>query len=541
MQQVKLSWKRHELIFVTVSGLILLCSYLYNISLLSAKDISLSYGNAFSSNHVPFSLYKNVILPDLLPWLFVYLAYLCVNLFLLPRLVETRQLKLAKNPPEPIAAATSGGSNTRSMSARLLWTVSALAVIIIILGLVFDIATYFHHEWQFHYPGFSIFFNENNPNSQFNIGEGFGHATLLVLAYSLYLSIRELTVRFIQGSRQNVYNALISNRVTAFIAQFCCLLIALWAFRIVVDPRTFVAMVLFIPSFFAMFISNVYWLFPKVREGGLFNKRMLSSVVLSSMIYSTPSVFFFYPGQLLSGVLLTWLMQLLVITPLTWIYYKRNEDEILQLRVIEKALVKSKADLQLLRSQINPHFLFNTLNTLYGTALQERADRTANGIQMLGDMMRFMLHENSLDFIDMEKELDYLRNYLALQKLRTQTSPMITINDTIPDSACDHKIAPMLLIPFVENAFKHGISLKQPSWINIDLRCDDSMIQFEVRNSMHARPDDQIKNHSSGIGYNNVVERLRLIYGEHYKLTVHQDEREYRVKLIIHPSFSPEI
>src|SRR4029077_9103093 len=91
----------------------------------------------------------------------------------------------------------------------------------------------------------------------------------------------------------------------------------------------------------------------------------------------------------------SWALQLFIVTPITWWYYKTNEDKILQLRVVEKQLVKSKADLQFLRSQINPHFLFNVLNTLYGTALQENAVLTAEGIQKLGEMMRFMLHENN--------------------------------------------------------------------------------------------------------------------------------------------------
>ena len=134
------------------------------------------------------------------------------------------------------------------------------------------------------------------------------------------------------------------------------------------------------------------------------------------------------------------------------------KNKILQLRGAEKALVKSKADLQFLRSQTNPHFLFNVLNTLYGTALQKKADRTSEGIQKIGDMMRFMRHENKLDLIEMRREVEYLENYIALQKLLTQSSPGIIIEDNIKGQNCKYKIAPMLLIPFVENAFKHGIS-----------------------------------------------------------------------------------
>ena len=110
--------------------------------------------------------------------------------------------------------------------------------------------------------------------------------------------------------------------------------------------------------------------------------------------------------------------------------------------------------------------------------------------------MRFMLHENNLAFINMHKEIEYLRNYIALQKLRTQSSPDIIIEDNITEQNCDYTIAPMLLIPLVENAFKHGISLKERSWIKINLECTATSIVFKVRNSMHE------KTNSNDLGLN---------------------------------------
>ena len=217
-----------------------------------------------------------------------------------------------------------------------------------------------------------------------------------------------------------------------------------------------------------------------------FSKKIIIRLLSTSFVYSIPLVVFIHE-QGFVAFLYSWAEQLFIVTPLTWWYYQSNKDKILHLRVVEKELAKSKADLQFLRSQINPHFLFNVLNTLYGTAMQENAEQTAEGIQRLGDMMRFMLHENNLDFIQMNKEIDYLKNYIALQKLRTQTSPEIIIEDNIDEQNCNHKIAPMLLIPFVENAFKHGISLKEKSWIKINLECTEKEILFEVHNSMHEK------------------------------------------------------
>jgi two-component system LytT family sensor kinase len=228
-----------------------------------------------------------------------------------------------------------------------------------------------------------------------------------------------------------------------------------------------------------------------------------------------------------------WAIQLFVTTSITWLFYQRRKDMILELRGAQKALVKTKTDLQFLLSQINPHFLFNILNTLYGTALQENAERTASGIQKLGDMMPFMLNENNLNFIDMSKEIEYLKNYISLQKLRIQSPPDIIIEENISGQNCNRKIAPMLLIPFVENAFKHGISLKEKSWIKITLECTEKNILFEVRNSIHAKQENDPENERSGIGFNNVIERLKLIYPRKFQASVNQDEKEFFVQLAI--------
>jgi LytS/YehU family sensor histidine kinase len=175
------------------------------------------------------------------------------------------------------------------------------------------------------------------------------------------------------------------------------------------------------------------------------------------------------------------------------------------------------------------------LNTLYGTALQEHAEHTAAGIQKLGDMMRFMLHENNLPFIQMNREIEYLRNYISLQKLRTQSSPEISIEDNIQEQVCHHQIAPMLLIPLVENAFKHGISLKEKSWITISLQCTEKEIVFEVRNSMHPQAANDPVKERSGIGFKNVLERLKLIYPGKHRISVNGDGREFFVQLSIEP------
>src|SRR5690606_19224055 len=124
-------------------------------------------------------------------------------------------------------------------------------------------------------------------------------------------------------------------------------------------------------------------------------------------------------------------------------------------------------------------------NSLYGTALQEHSEKTAEGIQKLGDMMRFMLHENNQDSIAVEREKAYLVNYVDLQLLRTSGQENIEIIFNRTETTCRGEIAPMMLIPFVENAFKHGISLQKRSWVKISLRCTEGAVHLDINNSIH--------------------------------------------------------
>jgi len=311
------------------------------------------------------------------------------------------------------------------------------------------------------------------------------------------------------------------NQATFFAVAFLIIPIFLSVFNLVTDDNFYCYYFAFAPATALVFSTNVYVLFPRTDKksfdksaGGFF----VGPLLLRSFIYTLVFSIFLRENWSIAIVFGCWAVQVLVMTPLSWLYFQQRKDKILELRGLEQALTKSTADLQFLRMQINPHFLFNALNTLYGTALVEGSTKTAEGIQMLGDMMRFMLHENTLDYIGMDKEIGYLKNYIALQKLRTQTSPDIVIEDEITQKDCNHRIAPMLLIPFVENAFKHGVSLAEKSWIRIKLECDDQRINFEVRNSIHPSAATDPERAQSGIGLKNVGERLKLLYPGRHRL-----------------------
>ncbi len=237
------------------------------------------------------------------------------------------------------------------------------------------------------------------------------------------------------------------------------------------------------------------------------------------------------PEAAISYAVVNAIFQLFVTTPIAWYGYKRQSKGEETITGLQKELGQSEASFDFLRSQINPHFLFNALNTIYGTALQENATRTSEGIEMLGDMMRFMLEENMEKQILLSKELQYLEHYIALQKLRIGSNPMVTIESSIDAPAPGVCIAPMLLIPFVENAFKHGISFQQPSFIRINLQLQDRSLLFEVSNSRPPRPAKDPEQRAGGIGLNNVKQRLLLLYPQRHELLIKENEKEFMVQL----------
>lgn len=197
----------------------------------------------------------------------------------------------------------------------------------------------------------------------------------------------------------------------------------------------------------------------------------------------------------------------------------------------ELKIASVNSELTLLKSQINPHFLFNSLNTVYALALNEESPKTAHAVQQLSEMMRFMLHENTAEKIELRKEVEYLKNFIELQKLRLDQNQNIQLDIEI-DDACEGEIAPMLLIPFVENAFKHGISMKEPSWIKIRLSCADKKVHLNVHNFVHKRFEDPEVG-KSGIGQENVRKRLAILYPEKHLFQLYEAEDNYEANIKI--------
>lgn len=290
-----------------------------------------------------------------------------------------------------------------------------------------------------------------------------------------------------------------------------------------------------VPYAYLLFALNTYWLAPfsEKRRDDL-SKYLLMAVPVSFVAF-IPFGLLFLGLTRINGLAFfaMWFCITLVILPLSHYIYQRQKERIAQLVNLKIELGQASADLSFLRSQINPHFLFNILNTLYGTALQEHAERTSSGIQKLGDMMRFMLHENNQDRILLAREIEYLRNYIELQQLRIATSESVIVEHDIKDVLESTYIAPMLLIPFVENAYKHGISLQEPSWIKISLYESENNLFFDVHNSIHRKGDSDPERRHSGVGLENVKQRLAMLYPNRHELVIRETTQEFFVHLTI--------
>jgi two-component sensor histidine kinase len=205
----------------------------------------------------------------------------------------------------------------------------------------------------------------------------------------------------------------------------------------------------------------------------------------------------------------------------------------LQLQLHEAQARQLKAELDLLKHQVNPHFFFNTLNNLFAMARRQKDQATARGIAKLSHIMRYIIYDGVVEKIEITKEIEQIKNFIDLQRLRFSADDDIKITFNLEGNFNHKMITPMLLIPFVENAFKHGISLKKTSPVEINLRLQEERLFFSISNNInrlrHNR-DDQ----NSGIGLANVKRRLQLLYPQAHELKIVGNGEKFEVSLILH-------
>ncbi len=198
-------------------------------------------------------------------------------------------------------------------------------------------------------------------------------------------------------------------------------------------------------------------------------------------------------------------------------------------RELEKQ--NSITELALLRSQINPHFLFNTLNNIHSFSSHD-SEKTSFAIIKLSEIMRYMLYEANGEKVLLEKEIDYINNYIALQKLRFKERDFVKF--TVDGKTLNMQIPPMIFLPFIENAFKHGTSSISNA-IEIYIRIHNKEIYFRCTNQIKALTETE-KNQPGGLGIKNIKRRLDLLFPSSHILNIKKSNNVYFVELIIYPN-----
>ncbi|GAB5527375.1 MAG: sensor histidine kinase [Roseivirga sp.] len=187
------------------------------------------------------------------------------------------------------------------------------------------------------------------------------------------------------------------------------------------------------------------------------------------------------------------------------------------------------SELAFLKSQINPHFLFNTLNNIH-TLAYKKSDEAPEAILKLSELMRYMLYESDTEMVPLDTEIAHLKSFIGLQALRFKTTDIVELN--ISGDTASKEIAPLLLLPFVENAFKHGYNLKKEGAIVINLSAG-AEIEFSVENEKPPQGMATQKDEAGGIGLGNISRRLELIYKTNYTLTVDESSSHFKTNLTL--------
>lgn len=291
---------------------------------------------------------------------------------------------------------------------------------------------------------------------------------------------------------------------------------------------------LYIPPLVVLFYTNTSLLIPRLlakKKVILYILTVIGAVLLLIYTYHGIQILFntefyykhgWFPGIITQQAFMNSLLVLAVSGGLKmtreWFRNERLKNE------MENE--KMASELALLKSQINPHSLFNNLNSIYSLAIK-KSDDAPKAIVKLSELMRYMLYDSSAAQISLSKEVEHLQNYIDLQKLRI--SRKTQINFEIIGDIETKMIEPMLLEPFVENAFKHGDIFREQSQINIQLKVVGDELFFYVENTV--TQNGHIKDKHSGIGLKNIEKRLSLLYPGQHRLEVHQDIDKFIVSL----------
>ncbi len=200
-----------------------------------------------------------------------------------------------------------------------------------------------------------------------------------------------------------------------------------------------------------------------------------------------------------------------------------------ELKLKEELMEKThRMELALVKSQLDPHFLFNTINNI-DVLISKDPEKASHFLNKLSDIMRFMLYETKAEKIPLSKELEYIKKYMELQRIRTANPNYVRYE--LSGSPRKKKVAPMVFIPFIENAFKHSKNKKIDHAVKIDIQIDDHRIYFRCQNKFEA--DQNAANGHNGLGNELIKKRLRLLYPDQHTLKVDRQNDQYSVELTL--------
>ncbi len=246
---------------------------------------------------------------------------------------------------------------------------------------------------------------------------------------------------------------------------------------------------------------------------------ILHGWLFTALVYSRP--FRIFPGSLFN--LIQFLAVLAIGTASRQAQDKVRSDKLLQERHEENL----KTELSFLRSQISPHFMFNVLNNMLAMA-RLKSDQLEPTIIRLSSLMRYILYETDEETVSLKKETEYLQSYIDLQRQRIGNKVQLKVR--MEPGEEEHTIPPMLLIPFIENAFKHGLGAITDPVIDIELHTSGNILYFRVANKFN-KDENEVKDKTSGIGLPNVKRRLNLLYGNRYSLLINDIDNWFTVSL----------
>lgn len=332
---------------------------------------------------------------------------------------------------------------------------------------------------------------------------------------------------------------MIKNRITLYIDMLFCLVIMPLAIMLLPVDRWIVNNTAFLIALVA-YVYILYFIYRIVCIPKLFmQKRYLRIFVLMLVLTTVTEMFTYFPipEEHINDDVRQMAAKMNIRRQTIWFFFLVVTGFSLAIeltfelfrQIISRQEVeaeKNKAELSLYKAQINPHFLFNTLNTLYALVLSG-SDKTESAFVKFSGILRYMYSQNESELIPADDELEYIHQYVDLQKLRLNHHTDVQLN--VEASSKKVLIPPMILITFVENAFKYGTSSDKDCKIDIRIKIDENKLLFETENAVMRKPDGQ----KNGIGIQNCRKRLELLYPGKYELENEEIEGIYHVRLLI--------